>query len=155
MPKTWRNFHSKILSKVRDEFQSWLLPRLSRSGANMRNCLDTVDHNQVMKKFGHGKKSILIGPHCGWGRIKHGSAEKKSQNESGCFYLFLSVPLSFWFSQQTLILLYCYTFSFYIKIIYIVVPVPQPAPLGLISANPDPLFFASLDSSETRRSKVG
>ena len=57
----------------------------------MRNCLDTVDHNQVMKKFGHGKKSILMGPHCGWGRIKHGSAEKNHKMKVDvftCFYQF-------------------------------------------------------------------
>lgn len=79
-----------------------------------RHCGPQSGHEEVWtwKKIDPNGTALWLGKDKTW------QCRKKSQNESGCFYLFLSVPLSFWCSQQTLILLYCYTFSFYIKIIY-------------------------------------
>ena len=59
-----------------------------------------------------------MGWHCAWGRVKHGTAEKK-ENKSGCFLLFLSVSLFSNFTSNIILLyrIYSYIFYFYIKII--------------------------------------
>ena len=80
-----------------------------------RHCGPQSGHEEVWtwKKIDPNGTALWLGKDKTW------QCRKKSQNESGCFYLFLSVPLSFWCSQQTLILLYCYTFILLdIKIIY-------------------------------------
>ena len=99
-----------------------------------RHCGPQSGHEEVWtwKKIDPNGTALWLGKDKTW------QCRKKSQNESGCFYLFLSVPLSFWLFTTNIdpaILLYILQFTSKSSI---VVPVPQPAPLGLISADPDP-----------------